>query len=120
MLIGLSVVISFSLLVGAIQGRSQDFSKRGSQWVTPRVFSTSSCRKYFDAKQISAVSLLTVVFGAKVLKILQICAFWPLKCCMLFILEMKSLPKGVVTGTPGPPLATPLAPLRIRFFLNEI
>ena len=38
---------------------------------------------YFDAKQISTVSFLTVVFGVKVLKILQICAFSPPKYCML-------------------------------------
>ena len=49
---------------------------------------------YFDAKQISTVSFLTVVFGVKVLKILQICAFSPPKYCMLSILERRSLPKG--------------------------
>ena len=57
----------------------------GSQCGTPRALTTLSCREYFYTKQISTVSFLTVVFGAKVLKILQICTFSPPKCCMLFI-----------------------------------
>ena len=75
----------------------------GSQCVPTRVLSTLSCREYFDAKQISTVSFLTVVFGAKVLKILHICAFSPPKCCMLFILEIKSLPKGGSRAPQDPP-----------------
>ena len=58
---------------------------------------------YFDAKQISTVSFLTVVFGVKVLKILQICAFSPPKYCMLSILEIRSLPKGGGARAPQDP-----------------
>ena len=67
-------------------------------------FDTLLCREYFDSKQISAVSFLTVVFGAKVLKILQICASSPSKYCMLSILEIKGLPKG---GSRAPQDPTP-------------
>ena len=34
-----------------LQGRSQDFSKRGSQLVTLRVLATLSCPEYFDTKK---------------------------------------------------------------------
>ena len=103
----IDIILSLSLLSLSLQGRSQDFPKGGSQCVTPRVLSTSPCREYFDAKQISTVSFLTVVFGAKVLKILQICAFSPPKYCMLFILEIKSLPKGGSRAPQDPPSLRP-------------
>ena len=73
---GLTMWLVSQLMQLGMQWRSQDFSKGGSQCVTPRVLRTSSCREYFDAKQISIVSFLTVVLGAKVLKILQIIAFF--------------------------------------------
>ena len=65
---------------------------------------TLSCREYFDSKQISAVSFLTMVFGAKVLKILQIRTSSTSKYCMLSILEIKGLPKG---GSRAPQVPTP-------------
>ena len=112
------------ILARVLQGRSQDFSKGGSPCVTPRVLTASSCREYFDRKQISTVSCLTVIFRVKVLKILQICAFSPPKYCMLLIKKMKRPPKGG-HGHPRtpPPFATPLVLLRFsmrKFLLSSV
>ena len=46
-------------------GCSQEFSKLGSQCVTPGVLTPLSCREYFDTKQIQQSELSKDGFGAK-------------------------------------------------------
>ena len=91
---------------GAIRGVARIFQRRAGGGVTVcntpgysahRHLKNIWCETNFNSK------LSNRGFGAKVLKILQICAFSTPKCCMLFILEIKSPPKGGSRAPQDPP-----------------